>query len=299
MSDPEFSEKADPEEAFTALADDNRIAILRALWEADGHEASFSQLRDAVGMRDSGQFNYHLDKLVGTFVAKTETGYELTEAGTWVNGAIERGSYTLEGSLEPITLDHPCRTCGDTRTLYYEGETVRIECETCPVKSQFALPPSVLIDVGRDEIPEVAGRYLRSMFQHLDNSFCWYCDGRVEVTVEPAVDPDEEPPEDAPDGLFEQVVDFPVVRYDCRRCGASPVGGLSQSLLDHPAVVAFHSEQDKTIDGHEIWEYAAIDTDRARIRSRDPFQAVVTYREDGETLSVVVDDSLSVVDVDR
>ena len=35
---------------------------------------TFSELREAVGMRDSGQFNYHLDKLLGTFVRVTEEG---------------------------------------------------------------------------------------------------------------------------------------------------------------------------------------------------------------------------------
>ena len=59
------------EEAFTALSDATRIGILRTLWDAEDHEATFTELREAVGMRDSGQFNYHLDKLTGRFVTTT------------------------------------------------------------------------------------------------------------------------------------------------------------------------------------------------------------------------------------
>lgn len=71
-----------PADAFAALSDSNRVAILEALWEADGHEASFSDLRSAVGMRDSGQFNYHLGKLTDQFVRQTDDGtYALSVDG--------------------------------------------------------------------------------------------------------------------------------------------------------------------------------------------------------------------------
>ncbi|MEF8780038.1 MAG: winged helix-turn-helix domain-containing protein [Haloferacaceae archaeon] len=296
MTGPEFVRKTDPEEAFTALADETRVEIVRALWEADDHEATFSELRDGVGMRDSGQFNYHLDRLVGTFVESTADGYELTEAGIWANGAIERGSYTMEGTLEPIALERPCRTCGGPRTLYYEGETVRIECESCPVKSEFAVPPSVFVGVDREAVPDAAGRYLRSMFQHLGNGFCWYCDGRVDERVSPAVSPDEEPPEDAPTKLFERLLEFPTVEYECERCGASSRTGIAHALLDHPAVKSFHHDHDATVEGQAIWEYAALDIDRARILDREPFRAAVSYDLAGDSLSLVVDENCDVID---
>jgi len=117
MSEPEFVQKADPEEVFAALSDDTRVAILRALWDADEQVLSFSELREAVGIRDSGQFNYHLGKLVGQFVRETDDGYTLTRAGIQINGAIEAGAYTVEASLDPIDLDSPCPTCDSDRTL--------------------------------------------------------------------------------------------------------------------------------------------------------------------------------------
>lgn len=72
-------------EGFEMLGSNTRLAILLALWQAQDPspppseqsdpDVSFSALRERVGIRDSGQFNYHLDKLVGTFVEQTDAGY--------------------------------------------------------------------------------------------------------------------------------------------------------------------------------------------------------------------------------
>ncbi|MEF8884798.1 MAG: helix-turn-helix domain-containing protein, partial [Haloarculaceae archaeon] len=106
MDEPRPVETRDPDEAFAALADDTRVDILRALWSDEDQRATFSELREAVGMRDSGQFNYHLDKLVGRFVRKTDDGYELTLAGLYVNGAIEAGAISY-GPLYPFSAMPP------------------------------------------------------------------------------------------------------------------------------------------------------------------------------------------------
>jgi len=59
MAEPRIVKRDDPEDVFTLLSDDIRVEILQALWEADDPVA-FSELHGAVGIRDSGQFNYHL-----------------------------------------------------------------------------------------------------------------------------------------------------------------------------------------------------------------------------------------------
>ena len=74
------------EEAFSALGNQTRMQILLALWRAYDPFASdnavpFSELFEAVGVDDSGQFNYHLGKLRERFVTRRETGYELTPVG--------------------------------------------------------------------------------------------------------------------------------------------------------------------------------------------------------------------------
>lgn len=300
MSEPRFVDH-DPEAVFTALADDTRIGILRALWEAEGHEATFSELRAATGVADSGRFNYHLDKLVGRFVRKTDDGYELAQAGMEINGALEAGAYTMEGSIEPIPLEDSCETCGGTRTLSYEDETVRVECEGCPVSSQFGVPPGAFTGYDREAIPEVASRYLKTTFQGIENGFCPFCDGRVEPTVGPIteINPREEAHEEFPDDLAARIREFPLIGYDCRRCGARPTCGLGLALSTHPAVVGFHDAHGIDVRERPVWTFTDFDPDRTRIRSREPFRASVSYRLEGDELTLVVNGDREVVGVER
>jgi DNA-binding HxlR family transcriptional regulator len=53
-------------EAFEVLGNGIRTAMVLEL--ADAGPLSFSELRERVGVTDSGRFNYHLEKLVGRFV---------------------------------------------------------------------------------------------------------------------------------------------------------------------------------------------------------------------------------------
>jgi len=61
-------------DALELLSDETRLAVVLELAAADavpdGDPLSFSTLRDRVGVRDSGRFNYHLDRLRERFVAQ-------------------------------------------------------------------------------------------------------------------------------------------------------------------------------------------------------------------------------------
>lgn len=301
MSELRFVERVDPDAVFTALSDDNRVAILQTLWESDEDAVPFSDLREAVGIEDSGQFNYHLDKLVDRFVTRTENGYRLSQAGKRINGAIEAGAYTVEASFDPILLDEGCPVCGETRTLRYEDETVTVECESCPVTARFGVPPSVFIDCDRAAIPRVASRYLRTIFRHLSDGFCAYCDGPVRPAIGSFLGDDapESIPDDFPGEFSADVDDLPVVEYDCRRCGATATSAMSLAFLDHPAVVSFYHDNGIDVRAQSVWDFTAFDTDSERIRTRDPLRASVTYGIDADELTLVVDADLEVVEVER
>ena len=299
MNQPRFVEQREPEEVFTLLSDDNRVAILRALWDGDG-PITFSELHDAVGIGDSGQFNYHLDKLVGQFVDKTDGGYELTASGEQINGAIEAGSYTTSGRMEPIELDKPCTTCGGTRTFYYEDEMARVDCDSCTVQARFTIPPSAFVNCDREEIPGIAGDYLRSIIEQLEWGFCSRCDGPVEREVCRIVDSAmwEPPAEEDIDSIpFDDPRDIPSVEYECLQCGAQPTGGLTDSLLTHPEVVSFYHERGIDIRERPIWE-VMYGTEYEEVCSTDPFRASTTFTADGDELTVVVDRALHVVETE-
>ncbi|WP_459193611.1 DUF7347 domain-containing protein [Halosimplex sp. J119] len=82
--DADRDERVDPaavSDTFTLLSNETRVRILAALADADAEAVRFSDLRTRVDVTDSGQFNYHLDRLRGELVAKTDDGYALTESG--------------------------------------------------------------------------------------------------------------------------------------------------------------------------------------------------------------------------
>lgn len=297
MSELDFMEKAEPGSVFALLADDTRVEILQTIWNADGDELSFSALRDAVGMRDSGQFNYHLDKLRDQFVTKTDTGYQLTQAGKQINGAIEAGAYTGTTPMEPITLDGSCQNCGGTLELTYEDETVHVECMNCPVGFHYAVPPSVFVGCDRSEIPDVADRYLRSTFYHTVQGFCPYCEGRAEPSIGPL--PEMSDTNDLPpDEIDVDPEDIPIVRYDCTRCGSNVTTVVDFVLLHHPAVVGFYYDHGIDLEAVPFWDHSVMSTDRVKIRSEEPFRAETTYTVDQDELVLVVDANLDVVDIE-
>lgn len=71
---------------FDLLSDETRLRIVSALAayehaHPDDPGIRFAALRERVDARDSGRFNYHLRKLDGILVEKSETGYALTPVG--------------------------------------------------------------------------------------------------------------------------------------------------------------------------------------------------------------------------
>lgn len=146
-------ERLPPEAAFGLLGNDTRIAIMRALWEADG-PLSFSALRERTGVADSGQFNYHLGKLTGHFVRQTEEGYELGVAGFRVAGAVLSGSYTTTTSMDAIPVGADCRDCGGDLEATYDDEQFFVRCVDCEaVVSQGSFPPGPAQQYDREELP--------------------------------------------------------------------------------------------------------------------------------------------------
>jgi hypothetical protein len=294
MSGDRMVEAVDPAEAFAALADPTRVDILRALWEHEATPASFSDLREAVGMADSGQFNYHLSKLLDRFVARTDDGYRLTSAGKHVVGGLLAGAYTGEVTVDPIALDEPCPFCGGDRTFRYDSERVTVDCEGCAVCVAFSAPPGVFSGYDRETVPDVAERYLRGLISQDNRGICPFCEGRVRPHVHPSVaDLDGDPP--APVD-FE---DYPLLQYTCDRCGESVTADVGIGLADHPAVVAFFHDHD--VDPREVplVRFAAGRRQAATVRQDDPLRVAVTFQAGEERLVVVVDADFAVVATER
>lgn len=99
-------------DALSVLANEHRIEILRALANAD-EPLGFSDLRESIGMYDTGRFNYHLTELRGRFVRRTGSGYELGHAGERV--VLAAAGLDADGATalaEQANADEECPVCG-------------------------------------------------------------------------------------------------------------------------------------------------------------------------------------------
>jgi hypothetical protein len=287
-------------DAFAALSDPTRVAILQALWDAEDHEASFSELREAVGMRDSGQFNYHLGKLTDQFVQQTEEGtYELRLAGIHVVGSLLAGAYTGDAAIGPMPSGEMCPDCGREATFEYDGDGFEIQCEECEPGWLLMMPAprGVFEPYDPEEAPAVAGRYARELIREITNNFCPFCQGPVSVEVSETEqsgenDKNSEDERSDRDGL-------PRAEFRCERCEELFQTELGVPLHEHPAVVSFFYDHEIDVREAPLFRLLASSTDDAWVTETDPFRAVVRYTVEDDALELTVDDELTVTDVWR
>ena len=311
-------------DAFKLLSDEIRLATLLALWEvydphAENNTVSFSQLFDRVGVRDSGNFSYHLDKLVGHYVEETDDGYRLRNSGLKIVRAVIAGSGLETRRLQPTKIPRCCYHCGAPVELSYEDERLYQICTECEgnlgPKSAERTPEGTLIVYDdfnpaglSHRTPEevfVAGtiEYLQGVKLHI-RGICPECSGPIQESLEICDS------HDAPAGEL------------CPNCGTSMRGGWNEArvsyvcpvckhsasypawaaIFDHPAVVTFYHEHGFNMTyGLDDPEVCGRLFDRLKkeqtLVSTDPVRIRVTVTCDGAELYLTLDGELTVVDI--
>jgi predicted RNA-binding Zn-ribbon protein involved in translation (DUF1610 family) len=281
MTEPAEFEEHSPEDAFSLLGNETRIGIIRALWGIEDG-ASFSALRDHADVADSGQFNYHLDKLVGTFVRRDEDGYELTYAGRRIIGAILDGTYTKCAEIDPFDIGASCSVCGLSLEASYENDQFVVRCPNCEeTVLRFAFPPGVLESRTREERAETSSRWIRAQLSFTVNGICPNCAGAITHSI--ITEPEHC---DREVGL----------EYDCERCKHHATSTVALHLSYHPAVIVFHD--DHGIDlSEEFWDsYVWAGDEYTTIRSEDPWRISLTIPLADDELELVVNEDLNVVE---
>jgi hypothetical protein len=290
-------ERLPPDEAFGLLGHEIRFAILEALNDADG-ELPFSELRERVGVRDTGQFNYHLGELVGRFVRRTDDGYRLAAAGRRVVGAVLSGGVTQAMDADPVATDAECLECGGTMEARFREDGIAVECADCGMQyTDPDVPPGVVERQPPEAVARVVERWNRREQASAGYGFCQYCDGGVDVTV---CLPGEAA---APDWFTEEVregdgIEADVV-YECGRCGASWHALLELAALTHPAVMGFHYEHGIDLRGTPSWELPWMGYDVATVTGEDPLRVDLPVELDDERAVFTFDRDLSVVEERR
>jgi DNA-binding transcriptional ArsR family regulator len=182
MTPPDFEATGD---AFGLLADPVRVEILVALWQSEESSVPYSAIRDAVGMRDSGQFNYHLSKLTDHFVAKTEEGYHLRPSGMVVLNAVYAGSYVDAPTVEGLDVAGSCPSCGGDLQGVYDAGMFRVVCAACD-EQPFVLsfPPRGVERRDEDELVRAVSIHARAHTRQLRSGLCPFCGGRMDLSLE-------------------------------------------------------------------------------------------------------------------
>lgn len=304
-----------PNEAFAVLGNETRMEILRTLGDAD-ESLPFSELRDRVETKDSGQFNYHLDKLAGHFVGQTEEGYTLRQAGRRVIQAVLSGAVTDAPTLERTEIDWPCHYCGaPTIEVDNREEQVGMYCNECegtyrgsgtttdagrPADQDrlgyLQLPPAGVHGRMPEELLSSAFIWTYGEFSTASRGVCPRCSAPVEDSLLLC------DTHDASDGLCEECgrrygVAF---RTQCTNCIFNYSAVFGVRLLANPDLQSFHLDHglDHGNPSSErlrqllaVYDEEVIDT--------DPFEARFTFTIDDDALTLTVDEEFTVVDVYR
>jgi hypothetical protein len=305
--------------AFAALSNETRLAILLALWDA--HDSvnpengiAFSELHDRVGIHDSGQFNYHLEQLVGQFVRKVDDGYVLRRAGAKLVRTVIAGAGIEEPTLERTPIDVSCPYCDGRTAVLYDDEWLYHVCTECEggfagtdeqpdgYLTGAALDPAGFTDRSPAELWAAAlSRGYQDMKTMLEG-VCNECSGRVALRLDVCEDHDTEGP-----GVCESCGRSPIalVILACTVCRNYHACSPRSLVLHHPAVVAFYYDHGVEIgyskgavDRLRRRDHLATENDQRAV-SADPPRVEVTVRHDGDTLQLTLDETAEVVATER
>lgn len=273
-------------EAFSLLDHEIRLEILLALLE-DWHAVytepqSYTELMDAVGMRDSGKFNYHLDKLRGVYVREVEDGYVPTASVTALYRAVLAHRPSDRLGYDPTTIDSACPRCDAAPILRYERGFVSVECPACDdwVGFTYPFPKNGFEGRSADAVVRATTRRARHHIALARDGQCPFCAGTTSVDLH-----------------LDEIEDETLVEIACDTCtflvGVEPL----PALLFADRVAGVLADAGVDLDRYD-WE---LPTPTTRIHSRDPLRVALEVAGDAATITIVVDGELAVrsVDVDR
>jgi len=291
------------DELLALLGNETRMAIMRTLWaefefadyvteRRDGH--TFSELLEATGVTDSGNFNYHLGELAGVLVADREDGYVLTPLGYNLMQSIDRyDSFAYTTFDERVAAD-PCPYCGGDLVVAYRREIVSVRCRDCgglASDGDFTFVEVPAIGTGEPATAELLDAATLAMFAKVRSSrhgVCWDCRAPMDRSLDCCEDHASEA-----NGVCE-VCDrryAVVVDADCPTCGESGRGPALEYAVVSPSVAAFFESVGAGPEQVGPWRYrlAALGAATERVESTDPVTVDLSLERDGRTHRVTVE----------
>lgn len=305
--------------AFKQLANETRLAILLALWEAyepfaDRGEQSFSELRARVGMRDKGQFRYHLDQLVDNFVESGDDGYVLQNAGRKIVRTIIAGTGLNDETLNRTRIDRNCPYCDAPTAVVYQNGWLFQVCTACSgtFGEHYDFPTGTLtvwpLDsaglTNRTPAEMFTAGAIATMQEYamMIGGVCPECSGSVDAWFDVCDYHDTRERSVCP--ACERR--YPIqARFVCTICKNKMWGPPSILVVTHPEVIVFFTDHSVEF-GYETSDIGGVGRvldvirkyDIAELVTTDPVRVAVVYRCNGDELRVTLDESVSVLAVD-
>ncbi|WP_254761923.1 ArsR/SmtB family transcription factor [Natrinema marinum] len=274
-----------------ALGNRTRLEILLALAEAERKRREqplslpFTALYDAVDVDSTSQFSYHLDRLVGRFVAETPDGYRLTYGGTKIVRTIRSGLYESTHGFDDVAVGGACVFCeGRSLVATVEDERFVVRCDSCEsTLVTDLLPRSQTRNRSPAAVVDSVGYRIWSTYALVRGAVCPECYGPI----------DTDATEHDRDGRT-----FYTLEHTCRECRFTVSMPIEVSAAFHPVALAFCWEHGISLPDTPIWEffeYLVTDAVTTDVASVEPLEATVAITLDGETLRLEIDDSFAVV----
>lgn len=301
-----------PDDAFGLVAEETRLEILRTLATED-EPLSFSELFDRSEYDTSANFSYHLEKLEGHFISRTEAGYILRQTGQRIVEAIISGTLTEDPVIERMVTGRECPFCSAPVEVSYQQERLEMYCPSCPglvdpeTKDHFAeehgtlgsiaLPPAGLR--GRSPSEMLAAADVWTNIDILANSVgvCARCSGSIEQSVTVCENHDATDGTCGECGRRYQLL----FKVTCVSCHYEEVGIAIICLLGTTELLAYltaHGLNPLDPDSREQAEGSWANYEEELV-SIDPLRATITYTFAGDAISLTIDEDVSVLDVSR
>ena len=272
-------------EAFSVLAHDIRLAIVLALldgWAGVHTEArSYSELMDAVGMEDSGKFNYHLSRLRGVYVEQVGERYVPTASAVALYHTVVATRPTELAEQTEFDIEMACPYCSGSVIGRYEQEYLTVECSECDDwwGLSYPFPKNGLRGRSGDDVLSALENRAMHDVGLARTGQCPACAGHTTVDI----------PRDRLDGER-----YPTVEMYCETCSWLATIDVLNALRFEPRVVAGLAELGCFLETDEQEIEDVYPDVSGRVESTDPFRAAVEVELDGGLVTLVVDDELAV-----